>query len=161
MDSMTCSFCHTPLPGPSRFCMGCGADFSDPDAGARQRASLKELFDSLSAAVGDRYRLVDMLGRGGMGAVFLAEDLRLGRRVALKLLRPELAEDGAFVRRFDREARNAAGLDHPNIVPLYAVEQVGDFHFFTMKYVEGESLHELLAHGPLGVDQARSILAQP
>jgi hypothetical protein len=157
---MTCSFCHTPLPGPSNYCMACGADFSDPEAGARQRASLKELFDALAAAVEGRYRVIDMLGRGGMGAVFLVEDLRLGRRVALKLLRPELAEDHAFVRRFDREARNAAGLDHPNIVPLHAVEQVGDFHYFTMKYVDGESLHDLLARGPARPDQARSILAQ-
>lgn len=140
--------------------MACGADFSDPGAGTRQRAAIKELFDSLAAAVEGRYRLTDLLGRGGMGAVFLAEDLRLGRRVALKLLRPELAEDQAFVRRFDREARNAAGLDHPNIVPLYAVERVGDFHFFTMKYVDGESLHELLERGPMPADQARSILAQ-
>jgi serine/threonine-protein kinase len=140
--------------------MACGADFSDPGAGPRQRASLKELFDSLAAAVEGRYRLTDMLGRGGMGAVFLAEDLRLGRRVALKVLRPELAEDQAFVRRFDREARNAAALDHPNIIPLYSVEQVGEFHYFTMKYVAGESLHELLARGPVPPDQARSILAQ-
>jgi serine/threonine protein kinase len=140
--------------------MACGADFSDPGAGARQRAAVKELFDSLAAAVHDRYRLTDMLGRGGMGAVFLAEDLRLGRRVALKLLRPELAEDQGFVRRFDREARNAAALDHPNIIPLYSVEQVGDLHYFTMKYVAGESLHELLARGPIPTDQARDILAQ-
>ena len=96
--------------------MACGADFSDPESGARQRAALKELFDSLRLAVVDRYRLMDMLGRGAMGAVFLAEDLRLGRRVALKVLRPELADDEGFVKRFEREARIAAGLDHPNII---------------------------------------------
>jgi serine/threonine protein kinase len=160
MESTTCSFCHTPLPGDARFCMACGADFSDPETSDRQRAALKELFDDLKVAVEGRYRVTDMLGRGGMGAVFLAEDLRLGRRVALKVLRPELADDEGFVKRFEREARIAAGLDHPNIIPLYAVEQVGDFHYFTMKYVAGKSLEELLAGGPLPADQARRILAQ-
>ena len=159
-QSMTCSFCHTPLPGPSRYCMACGADASDPHGGAAQRAALKELFDSLQVAVEGRYRVTDLLGRGGMGAVFLAEDLRLGRRVALKVLRPELAEDEEFVHRFEREARNAAGLDHPNIVPLYSVEQVGRFHYFTMKYVSGKPLDEVLADKPLPADQARRILAQ-
>jgi eukaryotic-like serine/threonine-protein kinase len=157
---MTCSFCHTPLPGQSRYCMACGADVSDPHGGEAQRAALKELFDSLKVAVEGRYRVTDMLGRGGMGAVFLAEDLRLGRRVALKVLRPELAEDQEFVHRFEREARNAAGLDHPNIVPLYSVEQVGRFHYFTMKYVNGKPLDEVLADEPLPADQARRILTQ-
>ena len=140
--------------------MACGADASDPHGGAAQRPALKELFDSLKVAVEGRYRVTDMLGRGGMGAVFLAEDLRLGRRVALKVLRPELAEDPEFVNRFEREARIAAGLDHPNIVPLYSVEQVGSFHYFTMKYVEGKPLDEVLAEEPLPADQARRILTQ-
>lgn len=140
--------------------MACGADASDPHGGAAQRPALKELFDSLKVAVEGRYRVTDMLGRGGMGAVFLAEDLRLGRRVALKVLRPELAEDQEFVHRFEREARIAAGLDHSNIVPLYSVEQVGSFHYFTMKYVDGKALDQVLADEPLPADQARRILTQ-
>jgi serine/threonine protein kinase len=157
---MTCSYCHTPLPGHSRYCMACGADASDPTGGDAQRASLKELFDSLRVAVEGRYRVTDMLGRGGMGAVFLAEDLRLGRRVALKVLRPELAEDPEFVHRFEREARIAAGLDHSNIVPVYSVEQVGRFHYFTMKYVSGKPLDQVLADKPLPTDEARRILTE-
>lgn len=140
--------------------MACGADASDPTGGDAQRAALKELFDSLQVAVEGRYRVTDMLGRGGMGAVFLAEDLRLGRRVALKVLRPELAEDPEFVHRFEREARIAAGLDHSNIVPVYSVEQVGKFHYFTMKYVSGKPLDQVLADEPLPTDEARRILTE-
>ncbi|MBA3260572.1 MAG: serine/threonine protein kinase, partial [Gemmatimonadales bacterium] len=148
------------LPEESRFCMICGADLSDPEVSTRQRAAVKELFEAVTQTVQDRYRVSDMLGRGGMGAVFLAEDLRLGRMVALKVLRPELAEEASFVRRFEREAKIAAGLDHSNIIPIYEVEQVGDFHFFVMKYVDGKSLDELLAAKSLPMEHALDILWQ-
>jgi serine/threonine-protein kinase len=158
--AMTCSFCHAPLLEQTRYCMTCGADLSDPSVSTHQRAAVKELFEVLQTAVMDRYRVADMLGRGGMGAVFLAEDLRLGRMVAIKILRPELADDSSFVRRFEREARIAAQLDHPNIIPVYAVEQFEDFHYFVMKYVAGKSLDELLTGQPLPVEEARQILWQ-
>lgn len=140
--------------------MICGADLSDPEVSTRQRAAVKELFEAVTQTVQDRYRVTDMLGRGGMGAVFLAEDLRLGRMVALKVLRPELAEEASFVRRFEREAKIAGGLDHSNIIPIYEVEQVGDFHFFVMKYVDGKSLDELLAGKSLPMQHALDILWQ-
>lgn len=140
--------------------MICGADLSDPEVSTRQRAAVKELFEAVKQTVQDRYRVTDMLGRGGMGAVFLAEDLRLGRMVALKVLRPELAEEPSFVRRFEREAKIAAGLDHANIIPIYEVEQVGDFHFFVMKYVDGKSLDELLAAKSVPMERALDILWQ-
>ena len=120
---MNCTFCQTPIPDGRRFCLACGADASDPGVSTRQRAAVRELHETLKAAVEGRYRIVDMLGRGGMGAVFLAEDLRLGRMVAIKVLRPELADESTVVGRFIREARIAASLDHPNIIPIYAVEQ--------------------------------------
>ena len=158
--AMTCSFCHAPLLEQTRYCLTCGADLSDPSVSTHQRIAVKELFEVLHAAVKDRYRVADMLGRGGMGAVFLAEDLRLGRMVAIKILRPELADDSSFVRRFERESRIAARLDHPNIIPVYAVEQFEDFHYFVMKYVAGKSLDELLTGKPLPVEEARQILWQ-
>jgi serine/threonine protein kinase len=140
--------------------MICGADLSDPEVSTRQRAAVKELFEAVKQTVQDRYRVTDMLGRGGMGAVFLAEDLRLGRMVALKVLRPELAEEPSFVRRFEREAKIAAGLDHASIIPIHEVEQVGDFHFFVMKYVDGKSLDELLAAKSVPRERALDILWQ-
>jgi serine/threonine-protein kinase len=157
---MNCAFCQTPLPESSRFCMTCGADLSDPAVSTRTRAVVKELFEAITVAVEGRYRVTDMLGRGGMGAVFLADDLRLGRAVAIKVLRPELASEGSNVGRFEREARIAAGLDHPNIIPIYAVEEVDGLHYFVMKYIVGKSLDELLTTEPWPVENCRQILWQ-
>jgi serine/threonine protein kinase len=157
---MDCTVCHTPIPDGRRFCLSCGADASDPGVSTRQRAAIRELHETLKSAVEGHYRIVDMLGRGGMGAVFLAEDLRLGRMVAIKVLRAELADEASVVGRFTREARIAAGLDHPNIIPIYAVEQAGDFHYFVMKHVSGRTLDELLQGTPLPVEQTREILCQ-
>jgi serine/threonine protein kinase len=157
---MFCAICGTSLDEQSRFCSTCGANLSDPELSTRQRLAVKELFEALRAAVEGRYQVLDMLGRGGMGAVFLAKDLRLGRQVAIKVLLPEVADEPGFVGRFEREARIAARLDHNNIIPIYEVEQVGDFHYFVMKYVAGKALEDMLTGKPLPVSQAREILWQ-
>ncbi len=86
------------------------------------------------------YRIIEKLGEGGMGEVYAAEDQKLGRRVALKLLRPELAADRERLRRFRREARAVAAFNHPNIVTLYSVEEADDLHLLTMELVEGTTL---------------------
>jgi serine/threonine-protein kinase len=157
---MNCAFCQTPLPDQSRFCMTCGADLSDPEVSTRTRAAAKEFFEAVKLAVKGHYEVTDLLGRGGMGAVFLAQDLRLGRTVAIKVLRPELASESAFVGRFEREARIAARLDHPNIIPIYAVEEVDDLHYFVMKHIAGKSLDELLTGKPMPLEHCRQILWQ-
>ena len=91
------------------------------------------------------YRLEDLLGRGGMGAVYRAEDLRLGRKVALKLLAPELAENERFRERFLRESQLAASLDHPHIVPIYAAGEAEGQLYLAMRFVEGYDLRQLVA----------------
>ncbi len=83
------------------------------------------------------YRVEGLLGRGGMSVVYLAEDLRLRRRVALKLLAPRLAEDEAFRERFLVESELAASLDHPNVVPIYAAGETDEGLFIAMRFVEG------------------------
>jgi len=155
--SQTCAHCQTPLPEGSRFCPTCGADSSQPDAGPRTSGTA-ELLAQLRAAVGDRYEIRSQLGRGGMGAVYLAVDRRLDRDVAIKVLPPELAHDEQFVRRFEQEARTAAKLDHSGIIPIYAVEGERDLHYFVMKYVSGRSLESVLASGPLPIDLVQRIL---
>src|SRR4028119_2535402 len=87
-----------------------------------------------------------------MGEVFLAEDSRLGRRVALKVLPPDLAEEPRHLERFRREARSVAALNHPNIVTLYSVEEVEGLHFLVMEVVEGETLADLIAEGPMPLE---------
>ncbi|MFN2572276.1 MAG: protein kinase [Gemmatimonadales bacterium] len=113
--------------------------------------------DSLRAALADRYQIEREIGRGGMGTVFLARDLRHGRPVALKILNPDLAA-ALGPERFLREIAIAAGLNHPHIVALYDSGQAGGTFFYTMPYVEGESLRvRLERERQLAVDDAVAI----
>ncbi|MFN0180553.1 MAG: protein kinase domain-containing protein [Gemmatimonadales bacterium] len=158
-----CPACRAELPGESQFCSLCGAvvatvAVTDPPV-ARARPS--DLERRLTAAVSGRYLVKRLLGQGGMGAVFLADDLELDRPVAIKVLPNADPADPSFVERFRREARTAAKLDHPNIIPIYRVESAGDLHYFVMRYVPGKTLDEVLADQPrLDPDQARAILVQ-
>ena len=99
-------------------------------------------FLEFQAALAGEYSLQRELGRGGMGIVYLARDVQLDRDVAIKVLPPRLAETTASRERFVREARTAAGLSHPHIVPIHRVGEAGGFAFFVMSYVEGETLGE-------------------
>ena len=106
------------------------------------------------------YRVEAVLGRGGMSVVYLAEDLRLRRRVALKLLAAALAEDEAFRGRFLEESELAASLDHPGVVPIYAAGEADGRLFIAMRYVEGSDLKELLREGPLSPERAIELCGQ-
>ena len=106
------------------------------------------------------YRIEKVVGRGGMGVVYLAEDRRLKRRVALKLLSPRLAEDERFRARLLAESELAASLDHPNIVPIYEAGEADGRIFISMRFVEGEDMKILLERGPLAPAQALSLVSQ-
>jgi WD40 repeat protein/tRNA A-37 threonylcarbamoyl transferase component Bud32 len=106
------------------------------------------------------YRIESLLGWGGMSVVYLAVDLRLKRRVALKLLAASLAEDESFRDRFLRESELAASIDHPNIVPIYEAGTTEDLLFIAMRYVEGSDLKEGLQRGRLDPAEAIGILTQ-
>jgi serine/threonine protein kinase/Tol biopolymer transport system component len=99
----------------------------------------------LAGSVFAGYRLVRLLGRGGMGAVWEATDERLERRVALKFLSPELAQDARFRRRFLAESRLAASLDHPNIVPVYEAGEADGELFIAMRFIDGPTLEQVIA----------------
>src|SRR6187200_217078 len=102
-----------------------------------------------------RYRIVRKLGSGGMADVYLAEDEELGRRVAIKILNDRHATDESFVERFRREAKNAAGLSHPNIVSIYDRGEAEGTYYIAMEYLDGRSLKELVvARGPLPIQDA-------
>jgi serine/threonine protein kinase len=108
-----------------------------------------------------KYELRAEIGRGGMGAVYQAYDPSLNRSVAVKVLPPQLAWDKQFVERFLREARAAAGLDHPNIVTIHDVGEEGGWYYFVMSYLEGQPLNRVLQErGRLTPDQSLSILRQ-
>ena len=90
------------------------------------------------------FKITAKLGEGGMGEVYQAEDTELDRKVALKLLPAEMAQDPARLERFRREAKAVAALNHPNIVTVYSVEEAEGVHFFSMELVEGETLERLI-----------------
>ena len=118
-------------------------------------------FLGLQGALAGRYALERELGRGGMGVVFLARDISLDRPVAIKLLPPALARVAALRERFLREARTAARLSHPHIVPIHAVEEHGEFVLFVMGYIEGETLGQRIARqGPLPEAEAARVLQE-
>src|SRR5256884_6263313 len=100
------------------------------------------LFRDFQSAIAGRYSLERELGRGGMGVVYLAREVRLDRPVAIKLLPPSKASDPKLRERFLREARTAAKLSHPNVIPIHAVEEIAEFVFFAMAYIDGETLTE-------------------
>jgi len=108
----------------------------------------------------NKYRLISEIGRGGMGVVLKAEDTKLKRVVALKLLPADLARSPEARGRFIREAQSAAALDHPNICTVYEVEEYSGQDYIAMAYIEGESLKERIARSPLKIDEALAIASQ-
>ncbi len=106
------------------------------------------LLDKLRTATKGKFTVIRELGRGGMGRVMLAQELALDRRVAMKVLPPALADHPEIVERFQREARTAGGLSHPHIVSVYQVYKLDEFAFFTMPYIAGPSLRQVLRNSP-------------
>jgi serine/threonine-protein kinase len=124
-------------------------------------SALTSEFLDLQEQVAGRYSLDREIGRGGMGVVFLARDVMLDRPVAIKLLLPHLARQPHLRERFLNEARTAAKLSHPHIVPIHAVEEQGDLVFFVMTYVEGQTLAQRIANGgPLLVREGVRVLRE-
>src|SRR5229473_6322324 len=108
-----------------------------------------------------RYQILERIGSGGMGVVYLAEHMHLRRRVAIKVLPVHLAEESWFVQQFYREAQAVAALDHPNIVHAHDVAQEGGLHYLVMEYIEGSSLQDIVSkHGPMEIDRVPHYVRQ-
>jgi serine/threonine-protein kinase len=149
-----CHACQSTLAEDARFCARCGTPVpAEPAAeGDHVRAALE-------AKLHAQYRIVRLLGRGGMGAVYLARDLALDREVAIKVLKAD-SSAREVQEQLRREARTAARLSHPNVVPLHAFGELEGMPYFVMGYVRGESLAARLRRdGRLPEEDARRILA--
>lgn len=160
---MICYRCATPIPDDSRFCLSCGADVSGATSGERTQPLEvdRELQAKLQEDLGGDFTIERQLGRGGMAAVFLARETHLERPVAIKVLPPELTYGQGMIERFKREAKVAATLDHPHIIPIHRVSTGGKIFWYAMKYLEGASLSDIIqGDAPLPVLQVADVLEQ-
>src|SRR5215510_1827584 len=106
------------------------------------------------------YDILSLIGAGGMGEVYLARDARLDRQIALKLLPAQFTADPAQVQRFEREARAASALNHPNIITIYEIGQEDGMHFIATEFIEGCTLREIIANGKMQLGESLAIVAQ-
>jgi len=159
---MFCSRCGAEIDRDARFCPTCGHDIAgngdaQPAAGPAEPTEIEVVRQALA----DEWELDRELGRGGMAIVYKARDKHLERDVAIKVLPFTLGFDQQFVERFQREARTAARLEHPHIIPIYRVGRAGKVSFFVMKYLRGGSLSELLERrGSLPPEEIRRLLTE-
>ncbi len=128
------------------------------DLAAKHLASEKDR--SLIGQTISHYSVISVLGVGGMGEVYLARDSKLERKVALKLLPPQYTQDAGRIKRFEREARAASALSHPNIIAIYEIGEVESRHFIAAEYVDGQTLRELLGEGRVAMKDAIEIAIQ-
>jgi len=158
---MKCFQCGADVPPPARFCGHCGTLVGDPhDATVMvPPQSGDDLLQRLRMVLAGEYEVEHELARGGMAVVFKATEVGLRRVVALKVLPPELGLTARAAERFKREARMVAEIDHPNIIPVYRVGQIGGILFIVMKFVEGKSLDAILQEqGALSVPVTLHVL---
>jgi hypothetical protein len=166
-----CPKCQAPIQTGVNFCGNCGSLISGVWGsrtemfGRTVAVEVTESTDVLaqlltSATIGD-YDIYGELGRGGMAAVYLALDLSLNRKVAIKTMLPDLVVKTDMVERFKREAQTAAALNHPHIIQIYSVKQTEDLVYFVMKFIEGRSLESVIIdQGQLGIGMTQQILHQ-
>src|SRR3989454_258768 len=166
-----CARCGTSLAPGAYFCLRCGTSVPLTTGGAGAAvappvrrplpAQHNAQVDALRQATLGEYEILAELGRGGMATVYLAHDLALDRKVAIKVLAPALLLMGeGMVERFKREARTAAALSHPHIIPIYAVKESEHVLYFVMKYVQGRALDSIIRDvGTLHIPMVQTILA--
>ena len=158
---MKCFRCGTEIPERGRFCAHCGTLVVDPHSSTviLETEDPEALLQRVRMVLAGEYDVERELARGGMGVIYKATEVGLRRSVALKVLPPEMGQSVKTAERFKREARMVAELDHPNIIPVYRVGQLGGVFFIAMKFIEGRSLGLILdTQGALPVPVALQVL---
>jgi serine/threonine protein kinase len=160
-----CRTCGRPIGEGDRFCPRCGTDQQTGTGQPPQQASgstWDAILERIRLAAAPKYQVLRILGYGGMAAVYLAREPKLGREVAIKVMSPTLMVDPKLVERFEQEARTIAQLHHPNIVTVYEVDERDGIHYFAMTYVAGRTLGQVMTEPsqPLPIPVVRAWLAQ-
>ena len=159
--SVKCPKCQFDNSSDSKFCKECGSQLRPAEEISITRTIVKTADElPIGSIFAEKYRVLGELGRGGMGVVYKAEDLKLKRFVAIKLLPSELARDEESKERFIQEAQAAAALSHPNICTIYEVEEADEKSYIAMEYIEGESLREKTVKSSLGIEEVLDIAVQ-
>lgn len=156
-----CVQCGAAMGRNDRFCRSCGASRTE-DATVVSHVSLRNAQAAqLMAATEGEFEILERIGHGAMGAVYVAKDVALGRQVAIKVIAPHLLADPSMVSRFKLEAQTVASLRHPNIVNIHGVREADELHYFVMEYIDGPTLRSLVKrHAPLDFEVVRSVLYQ-
>ena len=156
--TIKCPNCQHENPEDTQFCGKCGAKLKE-DEGFSETKTFVSPSKSLQkgAILSRRYKIIEELGRGGMGVVYKAEDTKLKRNVALKFLPAELVQIPEVKTRFMREAQSAAALDHPNICTIHEFDETEEKPFISMAYIEGHSLKDKIESGPIDLEEALRI----
>jgi len=158
---MNCAKCQAPILGDSRFCSQCGTPADSSGESVTRTLACGPAGELLAGTVlAGKHRILGVVGRGGMGVVYKAEDMKLQRPVALKFLPPEMVNNREARERFLIEARAAAALSHPNICTIHEIHDEQDRPFIEMEFVEGQSLRARVAEGPLQASEAAEIAIQ-
>ena len=161
-----CARCGQPVTPGARFCTKCGSDVSGEQgnvATAHMTAvhQPEDGIELLRRATMGEYEILTELGRGGMATVYLAHEISLDRKVAIKLMAPHVMFGQGMAERFRREARTAASLSHPHIIPIYTVKESQGVLYFVMKFIPGRPLDDIIREvGPLPIPMVKAILSQ-
>jgi len=161
--AIKCPRCMAENPDTSRFCGSCAALL---DAEAQGSVSVTKTLATpvhglaKGTTVAGKYRIIEEIGRGGMGVVYKAEDTTLARRVAIKVLPEIFTDDQERLARFEREAKLLASLNHPNIATIFGLEETDGKRFLVMELVEGETLAERISRRPLPLEETLKVCLQ-
>ena len=160
-DTVTsCGSCGGRMKPGDQFCPSCGEVRLTSGSGPRPSAG-DALLNQLTGLTKGEFDIIQEIGKGAMGAVYLARDIALSRKVAIKVIAPQLLADDNMVERFRLEARTVASLRHPHIVTIHGVRSHDDLHYFVMDFVEGCSLRTLVkTHGQLPIPIIQALLFQ-